>query len=621
MLSKRNFAMMMTMILVILVLFLSSVVLKEYFNDYDVNHAVSDEPPVEQIESGKDDGKGNQADITSAESDILFIGAKDNGYHDAMKEWAGYRKKSFSTARTLTEMRSRLKSYKKDKPYVLVDGELLVMNTEASSDMLTEYVKEGGVVIFYRLPSYQAIEQSKALQNLLGIQHLRAESVRLQDIRLYSGFLLGGETHYSFVDVQDPKVVDMERNVPWYDISSRTKSYMVGFISEEEKVSMNLENEDLPAIIWRSSLGKGSVFAVNGDYMKGETSLGLLDAMVYETENYVVYPVVNAQNFTVAGFPDLTVENEDRLAEVYGMTSQQFCRDILWPSLVAATQGENWKITSFVYVKQRDDSGNEPKEEDFIDYLKYFNEESTEAGISLGRIESTDINRSVMEEADTLKRWNLDYVFAGGYVRNENKDKLASLIDKVGNMEHFGNIRTVVGEYDEDTSILGWLSSRITVQNTTTDAYRHSYKDSLRLKSIETALGYSNVQADMYRILWPESEKDEWQSVAEKMAANIDTYWKPFAAFDKTTISESDARVRDYLNGTVKSRRMGNRISIETENFSQDAYLLLRTHGEYPKKMTGGTWKEVENDTYLLTLTEDNASVVLESKIDTYYKE
>ena len=37
--------------------------------------------------------------------------------------------------------------------------------------------------------------------------------------------------------------------------------------------------------------------------------------------------------------------------------------------------------------------------------------------------------------------------------------------------------------------------------------------------------------------------------------------------------------------------------------------------------MTGGTWKEVENDTYLLTLTEDNASVVLESKIDTYYKE
>ena len=35
MLSKRNFGMMMTIILVILILFLSSAVLREYFNDYN----------------------------------------------------------------------------------------------------------------------------------------------------------------------------------------------------------------------------------------------------------------------------------------------------------------------------------------------------------------------------------------------------------------------------------------------------------------------------------------------------------------------------------------------------------------------------------------------------------
>ena len=166
---------------------------------------------------------------------------------------------------------------------------------------------------------------------------------------------------------------------------------MVGFLSAEEKDSMSLENEDMPAIIWRSNLGTGSVFAVNGDYMKGETCLGMLDAMLYESEDYALYSIVNAQNLSAAGFPDLTVENEKKMAEVYGMTTQQFCRDILWPSLVAGARKGNWKITSFVSVKQSNQSQNEPNRDELIDYLKYFNEESAEAGVSLGRIGSTGI--------------------------------------------------------------------------------------------------------------------------------------------------------------------------------------------------------------------------------------
>ena len=105
------------------------------------------------------------------------------------------------------------------------------------------------------------------------------------------------------------------------------------------------------------------------------------------------------------------------------------------------------------------------------------------------------------------------------------------------------------------------------------------------------------------------------------MASNIDTYWKPFAAFDKTTISESDSRVRNFLNGTVESERTGDGISIQTKDFTGDAYLLLRTHGEEPVKVTGGSFEEVEEDAYLLRLTEEKASVTLKSKIDPYYKE
>ena len=236
-------------------------------------------------------------------------------------------------------------------------------------------------------------------------------------------------------------------------------------------------------------------------------------------------------------------------------------------------------------------------------------------------MDSFDIRASVAEERDTLKSWDMDYVFAGGYVRKENKDKLASLIDGNGQMEYFQDIRTVVGEYEKDQQILSWLTDRITLQNATTDAYRHSYKDSLWLKSLETSLGYSNIQVDIYRVLWPESKADQWEKVAEKMAANIDTYWKPFAAFDKTTISQSDSRVRNFLNGSVESTREGDRIAIRTKDFIGDAYLLLRTHGEKPEDMTGGSWKQVEEDAYLLQLTAAEAFVTLKPEYELYYKE
>lgn len=610
MLSKRNLVMMMTMFIVVLVLFLSSAVLKEFFNDYDVNHSAQ----TEIIE------KKEQQEIQE-ERGIFFIGTEDNGYFQVMKEWAGYRKKSFSVFTSLDEAYENLQTRKEQMPYLLVDGELIEENVIFAAKKLTEYVEAGGVVIFYRLPSYKTIKGSDTLHHLLGIQHVREESIQLHDIRLYSGFLLGGETCYSFEGVEETELVDMERNIPWYDISSGTKSYMVGFLSEGEKLSGGLNNEDMPAIIWRSNMGTGSVFAVNGDYMKGEAALGILDAMVYETEDYALYPVVNAQNLSVSGFPDLTVENEKAMIESYGMTTRQLCRDILWPSLVSAADKSGWKITSFLSVKQSDMSPNEPNRTDLVDYLKYFNEESAEAGISLGRMESLDVEASVEEEKKTIQDWDIEYRFAGGYVRKENKDQMTSLIDSNRQMKYFQDIRTVVREYEEDEPILSWMTDKVILQNATADAYVHSYKDSLRLKSLETALGYTNVQVDIYRVLWPESENDEWEKVAEKMAANIYTYWKPFAAFDKTTISESDRRVRNFLNGSLESKRNGEQILIQTKDFVGDAYLLLRTHGEKPTEMTGGEWKEVERGTYLLRLTSEEAQVTLKPEKEAYYKE
>ena len=322
MLSKRNFGMMMTIILVILILFLSSAVLREYFNDYNENHS-ADSEWVKRSEETKEtkDSKNSEKNWH-----IIYIGKQDTGYYESIQEWCTYRKAEFEEYSETKKALKKAEAYEKKNTYLLISGSVLEKDTETVSDSLNSYVEAGGKIIFCSLPDYLVIAKSETLKNLLGIQQLRAKTVTLQEIWLYGGFLLGGETCYSFDELQDPDRIDMEREIPWYDISSRTKTYMVGFIKAEEQTKQELHNEDMPAIIWRCNTGEGSIFAVNGDYMEGKSTLGILDAMVYESQNYALYNVVNAQNLSLTGFPDLTKENEKNLQKYMDLIQNSFVR-------------------------------------------------------------------------------------------------------------------------------------------------------------------------------------------------------------------------------------------------------------------------------------------------------
>lgn len=612
MLSRRNLVMMLTMFGVVLVLFLSTAVLREYFNDYDVNHAAQEEriPPA----AGASAADGQQ---------VVYAGAQDTGLYEPVAEWAEYRKMALHEAMDVQAGLDRAGQYDHQDVLLLLDGDALEQDTRQSAEALTAYVQDGGTVIFCSLPSYETIRSCEALRLLLGIQQLRSPSVEVLEYWLYQGFLLGGDVCYPYDELQPPQNLDLKNVLPWYDISAGTKTYMAGYLPAQEQQAMGLNREDLPAVVWRNSLGDGCVFAVNGDFMRGESALGFLDAMVYESRSYALYAVVNAQNLCVTGFPDLTIENEDQMARVYVFDTRQLCRDVLWPSLVAASKEGGWKLSAFVSLKQSADSGQEPEMDDLISYLKYFNEEDAEACLALGRMDDPALRLSVTQDRQALDAIGLNYAFSGAWLRSENAGQLPGLLQPDGTMEVFPSIRTVVSELAPGQRVLSWLTGQMTRQSVTMDGYRYTYQDDLRLRSLQTALGYSNVQADIFRVLWLENSEDSWEKVSETLASVIATYWKPFAAFDKTTISESDRRVRLFLNQRVTSQEsqlpQGRQISIQVENFAGDAWLMLRTHGETLQTMEGGTWTQIEEDAYLLHLTRENAAVGLQSKLQTYY--
>ena len=612
MLSRRNLVMMLTMFGVVLVLFLSTAVLREYFNDYDVNHAAQEERILPAAGASAADGQ-----------QVVYAGAQDTGLYEPVAEWAEYRKMALHEAMDVQTGLDRAGQYNHQDVLLLLDGDELEQDTRQSAEALTAYVQDGGTVIFCSLPSYETIQSCEALRLLLGIQQLRSPSVEVLEYWLYQGFLLGGDVCYPYDALQPPKDLDIENVLPWYDISAGTKTYMAGYLPAQEQQAMGLNREDLPAVVWRNSLGDGCVFAVNGDFMRGESALGFLDAMVYESRSYALYAVVNAQNLCVTGFPDLTVENEDQMARMYVFNTRQLCRDVLWPSLVAASREGGWKLSAFVSLKQSAGSGKEPEMDDLISYLKYFNEEDAEACLALGRMDDPNLRLSVTQDRQALDAIGLNYAFSGAWLRSENAGQLPGLLQPDGTMDVLPSIRTVVSELVPGQRVLSWLTGQMTRQSVTMDGYRYTYQDDLRLRSLQTALGYSNVQADIFRVLWLENSEDSWEKVSETLASVIATYWKPFAAFDKTTISESDRRVRLFLNQRVTSQEsrlpQGRQISIQVENFAGDAWLMLRTHGETLQTMEGGTWTQIEEDAYLLHLTRENAAVGLQSKLQPHY--
>ena len=171
---------------------------------------------------------------------------------------------------------------------------------------------------------------------LLGIKKITADQVTVKGMDLYANLMLGGENIYEAKKQEEKKMQDLELTFPWFKLAGGTKAYMKG-IPEDS----TLKVQEHPVAIWRKSTGNAYVFAVNGDYMEDETGLGILTGMLYETRDYLIYPVVNAQNLIAANFPVLTEENTAQMQEIYGNTATAVNRDIIWPSFASVYRKES----------------------------------------------------------------------------------------------------------------------------------------------------------------------------------------------------------------------------------------------------------------------------------------
>ena len=579
------------MMLVLLVLFQFSMVLRDRQNTYDTNANLSQR--VSDGEEAWSQETSRTSECFGEKKNIIFIGNASGSMGTAVTRWGTYIKQPVSFYDSLAAFE---------------EGEgtlpqMLILESEkyALGDHLKELeklIRKGVIIVFGCLENPQNIENNEELQDFLGIYKVASEKTELTGVKLFEGLLLGGEVVYETPkEAEEKERQDLQLEVPWYQVGSGTKTYMVGLL-DQTKMNGSVNNEDLPTIIWRNGIENGSVFAVAGDYLKDSTALGILDGMVAEASEYYLYPVVNAQNLSMVNFPAFADENSEKMIELYSQQITGIGRDIMWPSLVSIVEKGGLKMTCFMQPQADYQDENESNSKKLVFYLKQMKEQNAEAGLSLQYKKADSLKEKLDQDAEFFRKADSSYQYGTAFTEEQKLDQVKDLMDT----ELLKNVNTLVCEYTEQEPVISYYTDEVTLQTVTSDGMNYHYSDDIRMRSIQSALGYTNVMLNMQDIFWPERETDRWQIMQKHFSSNLLTYWKNFTVFDSTTLSESNTRTRTFLNLDFAQNRTENEITLQTSE--PGSWFILRTHGEEITDVEGGTWTEIEEGAYLIQAAE-----------------
>lgn len=611
MVSRRNYMTIAIMFLILFFMFQFTGVMKDQLNKYGVNEYEMSA----QTDLNAQDAFDAQAVHSSADTPkVFYVGAQNVDIRDVVYWWCTYSKRAFCEYTSLSDC-SYTDSAKPDM--IVLDGQLI--RTEADVAFLQQWSSDGINLVFARMPDVAVIRADQTLEELLGIDTILKDDIQLTGMHLFDGFLLGGEAIYEAKDDEEEKLrQDMDINIPWYVTGSGTKTYMVGLLADNvyrENMPDELraryttmdddtvENMVLPAVIWRHGLSDAGVFCVNGDFLSDISGIGILEAMMAESNSYDIYPVVNAQNLVVANFPAFVSENEQEMQRLYSQSASAVYKEIIWPSLTALNTRTGMRM-SCMFTPQFDyENAQQPDGSNVAYYLKLLKEEHSEAGLSGTTTSQLGVSDKLSLDETFWKQYTPDYVFRSLYL--EDSAKKSSLSDA-----ECASLKTLIVDEKESTApIVSYAENGLTEQRVTSTGVKHTFMDDFKLKSMETALAYSNITLDLYNVTYPQSDEDSWQNLMKKISANLATFWKDYRTFAQTSVSEGDLRIRRFLALDYTQERKDDRICVSMEHFEEQAWFLLRLNGEQVTGVQGGEYVQVEDGVYLIEAQEEYLNI------------
>lgn len=589
--SRTNFIAISVTMITILILFQFSNLSAIYTSE-----AMKNKNAEKDITLTADDTVQKEDLTTRSSYSTAIIGSPVNRESNLALEWCIYAKRTFYRFSSLDDF-----SNNSSKNCTLIITSADYIDDDKDVKLLLRQAKAGVNIILTSLPGVAFIRDSTLFQELSGIRRINRDAFKINALTMYEGFLLGGKTTYHKI----------KRRLPYYQLASGTKTYVIGEVREQK--SLGIKNEDLPPVIWRNHVKNGFVFCTNYDFFKTHAGLGMFSAMLSETEKYYIYPIVNAQSVICQNYPYFSNENNEVISKDYYYSSKSLCENVLWPDVVSIMNATKDKFNGMIAPQlEYNGDSHEAYEDALTFYFEQTEKIAGELGISGDQLDGYNYyDEKIRYDTDLMKRLAPEYRFTVFSPGDMPESVYRKYLDNPKDDSILANIRTMILPKQEEIQkpLLSFYDNDIIRMTNTIDGFSHTNNEDIYIRSIETALGYSSVSLDFTRVLYPSIEKDDWTKLSKDLSRFLDTYWAAFRrGFKQVTVSEADTRVRNFFAVNYNSTRRENTINLSIYDNMETSF-MLNLNNERIIHIEGADYIEIERGRYVLSATKQTVTI------------
>lgn len=603
MLSKRVYFTVSSLMMLVLFMFQFSGIIRKKYNNFDENkYAVSEK---------NDLNKNNVFTVLTDEDKvvksisgyIVYIGDINTKTGNTVYEWCSYTKRNLLVYKTVSQYHRYNEKY---PDAILIDSDYVNIDRDIDTfSLLTDY---GINLVFCTLPSYSEISENQRFEQLCGISP-HSESVNASGLKLYSGFLFGGEAWYTKENDPDGKFQNMNLTIPWYNTSNATKTYMSAVVESEDGSKIN--NEDQPAVIWRKSHDHAYVFCINGDYIKDISGIGILTAIMSESKDLDIYPVVDSQSVIVNNFPMFSFENDDAVEKYYLRNTSSLLENVIWPDIsnLAESTGARFTFMAAPQINYSDNNLVSVREMDY--FFRLFSEISSEAGLTTTRDDATSIDEKLTADAGIFSNYLSNYKFTSIIAR---KDELENVLSSKNSL--IDDVNTIVTDSQDygGTKLFSYVNDNVINVECPVTSDKYTYSDDFRQRCFQTALAYTNIEFNMTGVCNPDDEKELWNEEIKSKSTALTSYMKNSKMFTKCSISQADKRIREFMAADYSYKQNSSYVSLDITGAQDTARFIVRLRTGDVENVSGAVCTKVEKGVYLITAQSKHVEMTIKTE-------